>query len=108
MEKIRVIHNLFVKEKTISHRTSIQGFMAIGFALLSISPLHEKNVYERLQAMPEVTEIHPLFGEYDILVKIECADIDMIGEVVINKIRSTKGIVDSKTLIGTKSLSGAN
>ena len=56
--------------------------------------------------MVEVIEVHPLFGEYDILVKIECGDIDAIGEVIIKKIRSLKGIVDTKTLIGTKSLTG--
>jgi DNA-binding Lrp family transcriptional regulator len=80
--------------------------MATGFALLSISPLHEKSVYSALKNVPEITEIHPLFGEYDILVKIECGDIDHIGEVVIQKIRALKGVVDSKTLIGTKSLTG--
>jgi DNA-binding Lrp family transcriptional regulator len=80
--------------------------MAIGFALLSISPLHEKSVFESLKNVAEIIEIHPLFGEYDILVKIQTGDIDTIGEVVIKKIRALKGIVDSKTLIGTKSLSG--
>ena len=80
--------------------------MALGFALLSISPLHEKTVFESLRTVPEIVEIHPLFGEYDILVKIQTPDIDTIGEVVIKKIRALKGIVDTKTLIGTKSLSG--
>ena len=80
--------------------------MAIGFALLSISPLHEKTVFEELKRIPEIIEVHPLFGEYDILLKIECPDIDSIGDVVIKKIRSRKGIVDTKTLIGTKSLTG--
>lgn len=80
--------------------------MATGFALLSISPLHEKEVFETLSRMPEISEVHPLFGEYDILVKIECGNIDAIGEVVIKKIRSLKGVVDTKTLIGTKSLGG--
>jgi len=81
--------------------------MAIGFALLSISPLYEKDVYKILTTdVPEITEVHPLFGEYDILVKIECPDIDSIGQVVIKKIRSLKGVVDTKTLIGTKSLTG--
>jgi DNA-binding Lrp family transcriptional regulator len=80
--------------------------MAIGFALLSISPLKEKEVYQTLQRIPEIAEIHPLFGEYDILVKINCPDIDSIGGVVINKIRSIDGVMDTKTLIGTKSLSG--
>ena len=82
--------------------------MAVGFALLSISPLNEKEVFDALNNMGEVTEVHPLFGEYDILVKIECGDIDAIGEVVIKRIRSLKGIVDTKTLIGTRSLSGEN
>jgi len=80
--------------------------MALGFALLSISPLYEKEVYEDLKKIPEVTEVHPLFGEYDILIKIETSDIDSIGKVVIVKIRALKGVTDSKTLIGTKSLSG--
>lgn len=80
--------------------------MATGFALLSISPLYEKAVYEALKTIPQIVEVHPLFGEYDILVKIECRDIDEIGEVVIKRIRAIKGIVDTKTLIGTKSLSG--
>jgi len=80
--------------------------MAIGFALLSISPLKEKEVYETLSGIPEITEVHPLFGEYDILLKIEAPDIDMIGDVVINKIRSIQGVMDTKTLIGTKSLGG--
>jgi len=79
---------------------------AIGFALLSISPLHEKDVYESLRSIPEIIEVHPLFGEYDILIKISCNDIDEIGSVVIKKIRSLQGVVDTKTLIGTKSLSG--
>ena len=93
------------KRKNIRYRASIQYLMAIGFALLSISPLREKEVYEGLQNISEIVEVHPLFGEYDILVKIESNDIYSIGEVVIKKIRSMKGIVDTKTLIGTKSLS---
>ena len=80
--------------------------MAIGFALLSISPLHEKEVFKALRNMSEIEEVHPLFGEYDILVKIRATDIDNIGDIVIRKLRSLKGVVDSKTLIGTQSLSG--
>ena len=80
--------------------------MAIGFALLSISPLNEKEVFDTLNRIPEITEVHPLFGEYDILVKINAKDIDEIGEIIIKKIRSLRGVVDTKTLIGTKSLSG--
>ena len=96
-----------VKKKTICYRSFIRYLMATGFALLTISPLHEKEVYEVLdKKINEIVEVHPLFGEYDILLKIETADIDSIGDVVINKVRSLKGVTDTKTLIGTKSLSG--
>jgi len=82
--------------------------MATGFALLSISPLCEKEVYKKLKDTSEIIEVHPLFGEYDILLKIETVDIDSIGEIVISKIRSIKGVMDTKTLIGTNSLKGKN
>jgi DNA-binding Lrp family transcriptional regulator len=80
--------------------------MATGFALLSISPLLEKEVFEKVSAIEEIVEVHPLFGEYDILLKIKTDNIDTIGQVVIKKIRSIKGVTDTKTLIGTQSLSG--
>ena len=82
--------------------------MATGFALLSISPLYEKEVCKKLKDTSEIIEVHPLFGEYDILLKIETVDIDSIGEIVISKIRSIKGVTDTKTLIGTNSLKGKN
>ncbi len=95
-----------MERKLYDGEIAFRSSMAIGFALLSISPLQEKSVYETLGNISEIVEVHPLFGEFDILVKIECNDIDSIGDVVINKIRSTKGVMDTKTLIGTKSLSG--
>ncbi len=79
---------------------------AIGFALLTISPLKEKEVYDKLQEIPEVVEVYPLFGEYDILLKIETGDIDSIGDIVIHKIRTLQGVTDTKTLISTRSLTG--
>ena len=81
--------------------------MATGFALLTICPLNEKEVYRILdKEIPEVVEVHPLFGEYDLLVKIQSDSIDTIGEVIIKNIRSINGVSDTKTLISTRSLSG--
>jgi hypothetical protein len=43
-----------------------------------------------------------LFGEYDLLAKIEGDDFENLGVIVVNKIRSIEGILDTKTLTGTK------
>jgi len=51
-----------------------------------------------LKAIPEIKELIPLFGEYDIIAKIEAKDYDGIGKVVIQHIRSIDGVIDTKTL----------
>lgn len=76
--------------------------MAIGFVLISAAPRKEHDVYNALQKVSEVVELHPLFGEYDLIAKLEAPDFDTLGHVVVNKIRSIDGVVDTKTLTGTK------
>ncbi len=76
--------------------------MAIGFVLITIAPTQEHDVYTKLSKVAEVVELHPLFGEYDLLAKIEGDDFESLGIIVVNKIRSIEGILDTKTLTGTK------
>jgi DNA-binding Lrp family transcriptional regulator len=76
--------------------------MVIGFVLMHVSPLHEYEVFNTLSKLPEVIEIHPLFGEYDLIVKIQAEDYESIGEIVIHKIKTIEGITDTKTLTGLK------
>ncbi len=80
--------------------------MAIGFVLITIAPTQEHNVYTKLSKVPEVVELHPLFGEYDLLARIEADDFESLGVIVVNKIRSIEGILDTKTLTGTKLAKG--
>ena len=76
--------------------------MAIGFVLISTDPGHEKEVYNQLLRLPEVQELHPLFGEYDLIVKMEAQDFDSLGHTVVSRIRSIEGVRETKTLTGTK------
>ena len=76
--------------------------MKIGFVLIHVSPLHESEVYNIVSKIPEVSEIHSLFGEYDLIAKIEADDFESLGDIVVNKIRTIEGVIDTKTLTGTK------
>jgi len=78
--------------------------MAIGFVLINAAPAHEHEVYNKLSKVPEIVEVHPLFGEFDIIAEIEADDFEKLGNLVVNKIRSIDGVIDTKTLTGTKSL----
>ena len=76
--------------------------MAIGFVLIGAAPAREHEVYNKLSKVPEIIELHPLFGEYDLIAKIEAEDFDQLGNIVVNKIRTIEGVIDTKTLTGTK------
>ena len=78
--------------------------MAIGFVLINAAPAREHEVYTKLSKVPEIVELHPLFGEFDLIAKIDAEDFEKLGELVVEKIRSIKGVIDTKTLTGVQSL----
>ncbi|HLF05845.1 MAG TPA: Lrp/AsnC ligand binding domain-containing protein [Thermoplasmata archaeon] len=76
--------------------------MAIGFVLISTAPAKEHAVYSALKKVKEIVELHPLFGEYDLIAKVEAEDFNMLGQIVVDKIRTIPGVIDTKTLTGIK------
>jgi DNA-binding Lrp family transcriptional regulator len=76
--------------------------MAVGFVLIHVSPSRESEVLHKLSKIPEVIELHSLFGKYDIIAKIEAKDYESIGEIVLLKIRKIDGITYTSTLTGIK------
>ena len=75
--------------------------MAIGYILINTSPKKEYDVYQEIRKLEEVKDVTPLFGEYDIIAKIEMEDMRSIAHVVVDKIRKIPGVIDTKTLAGT-------
>jgi len=76
--------------------------MAIGYVLISTAPAKEHEVYNKLKELPDIIELHPLFGEYDLIAKIETEDFNELGRIVVDGIRCIEGVIDTKTLTGIK------
>ncbi|MCC6028393.1 MAG: Lrp/AsnC family transcriptional regulator [Archaeoglobales archaeon] len=76
--------------------------MALGFVLIKVAPGKEKKVYDRIASIKEVEELYPLFGEYDLIAKIVVKDFEELSDIVVNKIRTIEGVVETKTLTGAK------
>ena len=70
--------------------------MSIAFVLINTAPTREHIVYNKLLKEPEIIELHPLFGEYDLIARIEAKNFEKIGEIVTKKIRAIKGVIDTK------------
>ncbi|MEM4257737.1 MAG: Lrp/AsnC ligand binding domain-containing protein [Candidatus Thermoplasmatota archaeon] len=72
--------------------------MAIGFVLINVTPTLERKVFETLSKIQEIKELYQLFGEYDIIAKVETKDYESLGDIVVNTIRSVQGVLNTKTL----------
>ena len=62
----------------------------------------EMGVMEELKSMKEVEEVHVLFGEWDLLVKLKMPEPEMVGTFVMEKIRSIKEVKLTSTMIVAK------
>jgi len=76
--------------------------MAIGFVLITTEPGHEKLVRGRLEEINLVTAGWMLFGEYDLIARVQADDEYDLTRCIVEEIRPMEGIVDTKTLIGAE------
>ncbi len=76
--------------------------MVIAFVLITTEPGREQEIYQALVDVDEIKDLHALFGEYDLILKVESDSIDSISQVITDKIRKLDGINDTKTLTGAK------
>lgn len=78
------------------------GLMATAFVLINVETGREREVYDSLMEIDEVIEVYPLFGEYDLITKVETKWFDDLSEVVVEKVRGIVGVTDTETLTSTQ------
>ena len=76
--------------------------MVIGFVLISTTPAKEREVYNEMMMIEEISELHPPFGDFDLNAKIEAGNFNELGQIVMEKIRTIEGVVNTKTLTGIR------
>jgi len=107
------ITTVFAKMRRMEHLEVIKEYKAIldskklnfgttAFILASFSyrngetPLSQRVIAEQIAKFPEVQDVHIISGDWDILIKIKEESVDAVGNFVIDKLRTVKGI--EKTL----------
>lgn len=75
--------------------------MTVAFVLIGSKAGSERVIYGALENIKEITEMHPVFGEYDILARVEI-DSPNIQDLspVVERVRKIPGVLDTKTLPG--------
>ncbi len=73
--------------------------MASAYVLITTKSGSERVVVEALRKLQEIKEIHILYGEYDIIAKVQVSDIQELNNFLIGKVRSIGSIEKTSTLI---------
>jgi DNA-binding Lrp family transcriptional regulator len=76
--------------------------MAVGYILINVSPGKEFDVYTESQTLDTVVDATLLFGDYDLILKLEAETLSGIAAAVVENIRQIPGVVDTKTLAGAE------
>ncbi|MDG6921981.1 MAG: Lrp/AsnC ligand binding domain-containing protein, partial [Nitrososphaerota archaeon] len=61
--------------------------MTVAFVLISTDTGYEKQIVIELKMLEGVSEVHALYGAYDIIAKIEAQGTDQIKKIVFSGIR---------------------
>ena len=98
------------KEKIIREYKAILdskklNFGTTAFILASFSyrngetSLSQRVIAEQIAKFPEVQDVHIISGDWDILIKIREESVDAVGNFVIDKLRTVKGIEKTLTCL---------
>jgi len=71
------------------------------FNLLLNRKIKKRRFFKKKNLDEFIVEVHPLFGKYDLILKIEAKKIKEL-EAKIFQIRAIEGVVDTETLTGTR------
>lgn len=73
--------------------------MVCAYVLITTKSGAEKEVLEILKKSPNIKTAKILYGEYDIIIKVELPDITALNEYFLTNIRQVSGIERTSTLI---------
>lgn len=73
--------------------------MISAYVLLRIKPGKDRNVLRNVKALNQVKGVETVYGEYDMLLKVEMKMLEALDSFIFDTIRTIKGVEASTTLI---------
>lgn len=72
------------------------------YVLISFKPGTERTAFETIAGMNEVKDCHVVFGEWDVIAKVDLKDTQSLERFIIDRIRTLPGIKLTSTMIVAK------
>lgn len=80
----------------------------VAFVLFKVNSGTEREVCQKLIAFDEVLQADIIFGEFDVIAKIETQDLSALEEFVSEKIRNVSNVLVTSTMIISREYRGKN
>lgn len=76
--------------------------MPEAFVLFKTLPSRERDVYLTLSNHESVVEVHALYGEYDLIVRVSSSESGTLSGMLMSDFRQIDGVKDTQTLIAVE------
>lgn len=70
--------------------------------MITLDGAKEQDIFDELRDLPDIREVHILFGEWDMIVKLEIPTPEALAQFVMEKIRPLAGVKYTSTMIVAK------
>ena len=91
----RLVQSGIIKRFSILQDYSKLGKPVTAFILVSFlsgSGVSQREAAEKIAEIPDISEVHVISGDWDIIAKARGASIQAIGELVLDRIRNVRGV----------------
>ena len=78
--------------------------MATAYVLVNCDLGFEAEIIDEIKQLEDVKEVHGVFGAYDILVKLESANVENLKDIITWKIRKLNRVRSTLTLMAVEGL----
>jgi DNA-binding Lrp family transcriptional regulator len=73
--------------------------MIKGYILLKLVPGLESSALSQIRAIPGVTEVNIVFGQWDAIATAEAKSLFQLAKIIVSEVRSVQGVQDTTTLV---------
>ncbi|TRO53631.1 Lrp/AsnC family transcriptional regulator [Candidatus Bathyarchaeota archaeon] len=80
----------------------------LAYVLFKVSSGTEREVCQKLIEFSEVVHADIIFGEYDVVAKVETPELDNLEEFISLKIRNVPNVLVTSTMIVSREYKGKN
>ena len=73
--------------------------MVVAYVLITVKHGTNKEAVEKLMQFKEVKEAHILYGQYDVIIKIEIENMKDLDQFILKKLKVVPNVESTETLI---------